>query len=122
MDSNAINEVLDKAAEKLGLAVEQLQPLAETVIREFAAKSVVGAVVSGILALLAIVAVCICAKRIVATTAAEKFTEADGASCVIHGIVGVVSLVAFFPAICSATGHAQAAVSPTYTCLRMLLR
>ena len=40
MDASQVNQVVDKLAEKIGLAVDKVQPIAEEVVRQYAAREV----------------------------------------------------------------------------------
>ena len=55
MDTNSVNQIIDKLAEKLGIAVEKVTPLAEEYIRQIQTKGMICVIFGVTLLLLALV-------------------------------------------------------------------
>jgi len=126
-----VNTVIDKLAEKLGIAVEQVKPLAETVIREYQLQSIAGAVACGILVVIGLLTLRWFAHSIrkVLKEAPEGFGRNEDATSmgqdvrIFLSVVGSIVMVIFSFA-CSwwIVRFVRQACAPTYFCLLELLK
>ena len=116
MDANTINQVIDKVAEKAGIAAEQIAPLAEEVVRQFQLKSIVGGLLSlGAAIIIGLIAHSSVKKLLVK---AEKSSEDWYGFAGMWITIGACILVGFF--MIQAVIDAYYAVAPLYYCLKEL--
>ena len=117
MDANSLNQVVDKVAEKLGIAVEKAAPIAEQVVKEYAARAEVGAVacaVVGIVGFLMLIA-----GLVVLSWSVSKDNPLGSCLAFASALMGAIGAI---------TGTANyilyrmEAVAPTYYVLKELLR
>ena len=50
MNANEVGQIVDKLAEKMGVAVEKIQPLAEEIVRQYQARALAQVVICGLIA------------------------------------------------------------------------
>lgn len=119
MDANDVNQVVDKVAEKLGMAVEKVAPLCEQVIREFQMVSIMQAVGCFLMAAAVLVA-----GRQLSRWCARERNEDDNAGewGAALFITRVGSWVACFILVgVGVFTFIPRALAPTYYCLKELL-
>ncbi len=127
MDASQVNEVVDKLAEKVGIAADKLQPLAEQAIREYQMSQIVGAVVAGVFLLLGLVLIAQCVRRLPRLlTECEEATstraQAQPATvATLSVILGIIGLFMSIITLVEGLACARRAVAPTYHCLRALM-
>ena len=100
---------VDKLAEKLGVAVEKLQPLAEETIRQYVARETAYAIIGGFFAFVGFFFLfCACPYFVKKVT--ETKEEAYGSLAVGCGIFGVVGIIGGLVEGISALGNVLAPI------------
>jgi len=116
--SNQINQVVDNVADKLGLAVEKVAPIAETMVQEVITRGMVMAALYGIATIIGVLIIVILIftrmKRIKSVGKGWENSESE----ITYFVVGIfISVVAFiFSMIClhSVFVYLHQALSPTW--------
>jgi len=127
MDAAQVNTVIDKLADKLGVAADKLRPLGEQAIREFQRQAVAGAVTDGLLLVGFGLALALCARTLLrnVATACDEDEQASPPAvvrCVVSAILGMISAIGLLVCVLELPGDIRCAFSPTYHCLLALLR
>ncbi len=128
MDAEQVNQVVEKLAEKVGVAAEKLQPLGEQVIREYQAEQVVMVIAFGamLLAGLALMAQCVfraprlCAAGTATTRYTPEETKAHVAAA-ISIVLGCIGMLLGVAGVIQGVVHMGRACAPTYHCLKALM-
>lgn len=108
-----INNIVDKLAEKLGIAVTELTPLAHTVIAETRMEGVLY-ICCGIL----LSSLIICVWRIIYKLPLEKESDREGAK-IASSIACSIAL--FLTALLTFVGSGSSLVAPTKTVIKEML-
>ena len=123
MDAKEVNSVIEKLAEKLGMAAEQVAPLAEQVIREYRDKSIVGALGSGLcVVILGVITAAIARRSWKQHLLCVEDPRYDGGWVVAIIVSAIAFLIGGTAGAVQCVGHAMGAVAPTYYCLQALLK
>jgi len=122
--SNAaqINEVIDKVADKIGVAADQVQPLAETVVREYALEQWTHAWFNLGACVLLVLIMYVGTHRVSRYVREHPEDNCPGTAfptCFAICVVGGIGLFGFALAVMNSVSNA---VSPTYQCLQRLVR
>ena len=125
--ANQINEVIDKIADKAGLAVDQVKPLAEQVVREYATMEYATA---WFFAALAVVAVILMIGAVIGIRSicrnqnkrdSTSCTEAEGCGLAVSSVSGAAGLIMFIVALVNGVDAIRGTFAPTYWCVKELL-
>ena len=96
MDAQQVGEVVDKLADKIGIAAEKIQPIAEETVRQVSCKGMIIFGIGAFLLLIGIVALGVCYKT------GKKALEDDdyfpgavisGVVCLLLFVTGMVTLL-----------------------------
>jgi len=128
MNATDVNAVVDKLAEKVGVAAAKLQPVAEQAIHEYQRQAVLAAVLLAVLAVIGACMVFVALRTILRDTALADAVRgkvedtANGMARMILSILAALMGVGFAiaGAVCSAQSAMQAC-APTYHCLKALM-
>jgi small-conductance mechanosensitive channel len=116
--ASQINEVIDKLAEKAGVAAEQMRPLVETVVQEFTARSwVLGIGMLALSLLMAVVAVR-CSMSAWKTYKEDSSREFGIGAPLLAAVFAAIGTVGF---CCGGMGYIADALSPHYSLLKQML-
>lgn len=118
MQAEQINAVVDKLADKIGVAVGSMEPLAAEIVQEVVAKNLMGAGVC-----LAVIITAAVAARIAAKWAARVITGDDEKESRDFGMSAPWVVCAIVSLICTVNivGYLGLALAPRLYLLRMLL-
>lgn len=116
------NEIIDKIAEKLGVAGEAIQPTIEVLIREYQLRNVISAIACLITSIIIFVGTTkmkkYCLKEYKAELERGKSYSQWDIPAFFAGLFSFVGLGSFiFGAFC----YLKLAVSPTFSCLQKIL-
>lgn len=115
-----INQVIDKLAEKLGMAANEIAPLAEKIVAEYQAKATVGAIVCAAVAVVLIGATAAWVRFGMKQYAARKCKDEDGwLPAIIIPAVGCG--IAVVPLFIEGLQYLMQSIAPTFYCLKELL-
>ncbi|KKN89678.1 hypothetical protein LCGC14_0235240 [marine sediment metagenome] len=134
MDANQVNDVIDKLADKMGMAADKVQPLAERVVSEFQSQATVTAICCGILVVIGIVLLPFLLRMGIRATKEERIIKNPGGYYEGRGYPGrasarmavgfassIITTILTFVCAVETIIHVRHAVAPTYYLLQGLL-
>ena len=118
-----VSQIIDKVAEKLGLAAEQAAAVAERLIGEYQAQAIVGLVACAIAGIIAGIAAAVCIRAFIHQVKTDNGMTNDEITgpCAVYGLFSIVGLFLATAFLGSAVGNLRRVVAPAYYMLKELI-